>query len=218
VKMSRIVAWLDERFPFSQWYREFSSHPVPVHAQNPIYCFGGLTFLTFLIQVLTGIFLAVYYQPTSDKAYQSIQFIMGQVRFGAYVRSIHHYSANLMVVLVFLHMLRVFYTGSFKKPRELNWVAGVCLLILTLGFGFTGYLLPWDQVAYWASTVGTEIMKGTPVAGKYLMILTRGGLKVSDFTLTRFYALHVMILPAVTIVFLIAHFVMVRIQGISKEL
>lgn len=216
--MSQVAKWLDERFPYSRWYRDFSSHAVPAHAQNPIYCLGGLTFLTFVIQVLTGIILAVYYQPSPDRAYQSVQFIMGEVRFGPYVRSIHHYSANLMVILVFLHMLRVYYTGSFKKPRELNWVAGVCLLVLTLAFGFTGYLLPWDQVAFWASTVGTEIMKGTPVVGKPLMILARGGLKVSDFTLTRFYALHVMVLPAITIIFLAAHFIMVRIQGISKEL
>ncbi len=216
--MSRLSNWLDGRFPYSRMYRDFAAHPVPPHARNPIYCLGGLTFLTFGIQVITGVFLAFYYQPTPERAYGSIEFIMTQVRFGAFVRSVHHYAANLMVILVVLHMLRVFYTGSFKKPRELNWVAGSFLLLITLAFGFTGYLLPWDQVAYWASTVGTEIMRGTPLVGKLLMVLTRGGLKVTEHTLGRFFALHILVLPLVALIFLAAHFIMVRVQGIADEL
>lgn len=210
--------WLDERFGTNEKWKKFSNHPVPRHALNPIYCFGGLTFAAFLIQVVTGIFLALYYKPTPDTAYASIEFIMNEVRFGAVIRSIHHWSANLMVVLVLLHMIRVFYTGSFKKPRELNWVVGVMLFIITLGFGFTGYILPWDQVGYWASTVGTEIAGGVPFIGKYILILLRGGLKITDFTLIRFFIAHIVILPVITIILLGAHFIMIRVQGISDEL
>ncbi|AVX19794.1 cytochrome b6 [Carboxydocella sporoproducens DSM 16521] len=213
-------AWLIERFGtgWLETWKEIKEHPVPPHALNPIYCLGGLTFLSFLIQAVTGIILALYYRPTPEEAYASIQFIMEQVSFGAMIRSVHHYAANIMVLLVMLHMLRVFYTGSFKKPRELNWVVGVLLYLLTLAFGFTGYLLPWDQVAYWASVVGTEIMGGIPVIGKYLMILARGGLKVTEFTLTRFYVAHVIILPLLAILLMGLHFLMVRLQGISEEL
>ncbi len=210
--------WLNERFGTNEKWEKFSSHPVPKHALNPIYCFGGLTFLAFLIQVVTGIFLALYYKPSPETAYASIEFIMNEVRFGAIVRSIHHWSANLMVVLVLLHMIRVFYTGSFKKPRELNWVVGVMLFIITLGFGFTGYILPWDQIGYWASTVGTEIAGGVPFIGKGIMALLRGGSKITDFTLIRFFIAHVVILPVITIILLGAHFMMIRIQGISDEM
>ncbi len=210
--------WLEERFGLAQAVQEFKEHPVPKHARHPMYCFGGLTFFCFIIQVITGIILALYYRPTPDEAYASIVFIRDQVAFGAMIRTLHHWTANLMVVMVIVHMLRVFYTGSFKKPRELNWVVGVILLLLTMGFGFTGYLLPWDQVAYWGSMVGTEIMGSVPVIGKYLMIMLRGGLKVSEFTLTRFYVAHVMILPILAMMLMGAHFIMVRIQGISDEL
>lgn len=210
--------WLDVRFGTNEKWEKFSKHPVPKHALNPIYCFGGLTLVAFLIQVVTGIFLALYYKPTPDTAYASIEFIMNEVRFGAVVRSIHQWSANLMVVLVLLHMIRVFYTGSFKKPRELNWVVGVMLFLITLAFGFTGYILPWNQIGYWASTVGTEIAGGVPFIGKDIMILLRGGLKITDFTLIRFFIAHIVILPVITIILLGAHFMMIRIQGISDEL
>jgi len=210
--------WLDERLDLRKHWRELAEHPVPPHAQNPIYCLGGITFLCFVIMAITGIFLALYYQPTPEAAYRSVQFIMDEVPFGAVVRSIHHYTANLMVIFVILHMLRVFYTGSFKKPRELNWVVGVCLLMVVLGFGFTGYLLPWDQTALWATIVGTEVMAGIPLIGKPLMIMARGGLEVSGHTLTRFYVVHVMILPVTILLLMGVHFLIVRKQGISGKL
>ncbi len=210
--------WLDERFGTTEKWDKFANHQVPRHALNPIYCFGGLTFMSFLILAITGIFLATYYQPTPATAHSSVEFIMNEVRFGAVVRSIHHWTANLMIVLIIVHMIRVFYTGSFKKPRELNWVVGVLLFIVTLGFGFTGYILPWDQVGYWASTVGTEIAGGVPFVGKYVMVLLRGGLKISDHTLTRFFISHVVILPIIIVILMVFHFIMIRVQGISDEL
>lgn len=213
-----MINWLDERLQIKKHWQHFAEHPVPKHALNPIYCFGGITFLLFLVQVITGIFLALYYQPTPEHAYASVQFIMNEVRFGAIVRSVHHWSANLMVIFCILHMLRVFYTGSYKKPRELNWVVGVLLFIVVLAFGFTGYSLPWDQVAYWATAVGSEMAGGIPVVGDETMNLMRGSLNISDQTLIRFYVAHVIILPVISIILLAAHFIMVRMMGISKEL
>lgn len=197
---------------------ELASHTIPAHARNPLYFLGGFTFLALIIQVLTGTLLAFYYQPTPESAYNSVKFLMNEVRFGGMVRSLHFYGANLMIIFVVLHMLRVFYTGAFKPPRHKNWLVGVTLLILTLGFGFTGYLLPWDQMAYWATKVGTETMAGVPYFGKYLMIGARGGLKITSYTLTRFYIVHVMLLPILTIGLVLVHFLLMRVYGMSERL
>lgn len=198
--------------------KEVAAHPVPKYARKFYYCFGGLTFFTFILQVLTGILLAVYYKPTPEAAYQSIQFIMNEVTMGAVVRTIHRICSNLMVVFVILHMLRVIYTGSYKPPRQFNWVVGATLLVLTLGFCFTGYLLIWDQVGYWAAVIGTQIVGAVPFIGEPLLEIAQAGSKVTGYTLTRFYAIHVVVLPVVTIGFLVAHFIMVRKQGISGGL
>jgi quinol-cytochrome oxidoreductase complex cytochrome b subunit len=162
--------------------------------------------------------LAFYYIPTDDQAYASIQFIENQVRFGAAIRAIHHWSANGMVVMCVAHMLRVFIMGAFKSPRELNWVSGMVLLISTFGFGLTGYLLPWDQRAYWASTVATEIAGSVPQIGELILVFMRVGWNVTEATLSRFYAVHVLVLPIVIIVFMGLHFIMVRRQGIARSL
>jgi quinol-cytochrome oxidoreductase complex cytochrome b subunit len=162
--------------------------------------------------------LAFYYKPTPAEAYASIQFIENEVRFGAAIRAIHHWSANGMVVMAVAHMVRVFIHGAFKAPRELNWVSGVLLLLITLGFGLTGYLLPWDQRAYWATTVASEIMGGVPQIGDLILVFVRGGWDVTAITLSRFYAVHVLVLPVIIIILLGAHFLMVRRQGISRPL
>lgn len=198
--------------------KEVAAHPVPQYARKFYYCFGGLTFFTFVIQVLTGILLAIYYKPTPEAAYQSVKFITDEVTMGAVVRSVHRICSNLMVVLVVLHMLRVIYTGSYKPPRQFNWVVGATLLLFTLGFCFTGYLLIWDQVGYWAAVIGTQIMGSVPFVGETLLNLAQAGSKVTGYTLTRFYALHVVVLPVATIIFLAVHFIMVRKQGISGGL
>jgi hypothetical protein len=210
--------WLDERYQIVEPIQKILSKPVEMFSTRWWYCLGGITFTLFIIQGITGILLAFYYKPTPDEAYASIQFIENQVRFGASIRAIHHWSANAMVIMVVAHLLRVFITGAFKPPRELNWISGVILFIVTLAFGFTGYLLPWDQRAFWATTVGTEIAGGIPWIGDLSLIFVRGGWDVGAITLSRFYTVHILILPVIIIAFLGLHFLMVRRQGIARPL
>jgi cytochrome b6 len=215
---TRVGDWFDERFDVCIPLEAFLKKPVPKHAIRWYFCLGGITFALFVIQGITGILLSLYYKPTPEQAYESILFIMNNVRFGWLIRSIHSWSATLMIAFCVAHMLRVFITGSFKKPRELNWVAGVLLLLLTLAFGFTGYLLPWDQKALWGSTVGSEIFGVIPLVGEALLGLIRGGPDITGLTLTRFYGAHMLILPVLAFLFLAIHFVIIRRQGISGPL
>lgn len=214
----RIAAWVDERYQVSDFLKPILSKPVPDWQRRWWYCLGGLTFFLFLVQGTTGIMLAFYYKPTPAEAYASIQFIENEVLLGSAVRMIHHWSANGMIVMACAHMLRVFIMGAYKPPRELNWVSGSLLLVMTLAFGFTGYLLPWDQRAYWATTVGTEIAGSIPVIGELALVFLRGGWSITSLTLSRFFALHILILPLVTVGSMLLHFIMIRKQGIMKPL
>lgn len=214
----RITDWVDERYQLSEFLKPILSKPVPDWQRRWWYCLGGLTFFLFLVQGITGIMLAFYYKPTPAEAYASIQFIENEVLLGSAVRMIHHWSANGMIVMAVAHMLRVFIMGAYKPPRELNWVSGVTLGVMTLAFGFTGYLLPWDQRAYWATTVGTEIAGSIPVIGQLALVFLRGGWNITSLTLSRFFGLHVLILPLVTLGTMLMHFLMVRKQGIMKPL
>lgn len=215
---TRLSDWLEERFQYKAPLSKILEKPVPDWQRRWWYCLGGLTAFFFFVQGVTGIMLAFYYKPTPETAYASIQFIESEVFFGSAIRIIHHWSANGMVLMCFAHLLRVFIMGAYKKPRELNWVSGVLLFIMTLAFGFTGYLLPWDQRAYWATTVGSEIAGGIPVIGNLALIFLRVGWDISSLTLSRFYALHILILPLITVAAMLAHFIMVRRQGIMKPL
>jgi cytochrome b6 len=215
---TRVGDWFDERFDVRIPLEAFLKKPVPKHAIRWYFCLGGITFALFLIQGVTGILLSLYYRPTPEQAYDSILFIMNNVRFGWLIRSIHSWSSTLMIAFCVAHMLRVFITGSYKKPRELNWVAGVFLLLLTLAFGFTGYLLPWDQKALWGSTVGSEILGVVPLIGGWLLGLLRGGMEITGLTLTRFYGIHMLVLPVLAFIFLLIHFIIIRRQGISGPL
>ncbi len=215
---TRVGDWFDERFDVRIPLEAFLRKPVPKHAIRWYFCLGGITFALFLIQGVTGILLSLYYRPTPGEAYESILFIMNNVRFGWLIRSIHSWSSTLMIAFCVAHMLRVFITGSYKNPRELNWVAGMVLLLLTLAFGFTGYLLPWDQKALWGSTVGSEIVGIIPGIGPWLLGLLRGGMEITGLTLTRFYGIHMLVLPVLVVVFLAIHFVIIRRQGISGPL
>lgn len=212
-----VIDFLDERFEVRRVAKEFAEHRVPDHA-NWLYCFGGITFLCFMIQAVTGILLAFYYQPTTEAAYRSILFIMDEMPFGVMLRSLHAWTANLMILMVTLHMLRVFFHGAYRPPRELNWVTGVLLFFMTVTFGFSGYLLPMNQLAFWATKVGSEIAGGLPLVGHYIQAFLLGGDKISDATLSRFYAIHVIILPITLTLLLALHFFMVRKQGIADPL
>jgi quinol-cytochrome oxidoreductase complex cytochrome b subunit len=160
------------------------------------YTLGSASLFLAIMQAVTGIFLSIYYIPTPEDAYNSIEYIMNGVAFGWLIRGIHHWGATLMVVVVFIHMLRVFVTASFKYPRELTWLIGVGLLLVTLGMGFTGYLLPWDERAYWATTVGTQIAGSVPFIGDFILKALRGGTDLSALTLQRFFSAHIWMLPA----------------------
>ncbi|MDR1685324.1 MAG: cytochrome b N-terminal domain-containing protein [Desulfovibrio sp.] len=222
--MSRIYKFLDDRLNLSPLLKEIADHQVPDHA-NPlktptalIYCFGGICLFILLLQILTGVFLMLYYVPSPDNAYAGVNYIQNELAFGGLVRGIHRVGASAAVVMVFLHMMRVVLTGSYKNPRELNWIVGIVLLLTVMGFCFTGYLLPWDQKAYWATTVGVNMVESIPLVGNFLAAALRGGSEVGMLTLVRFYVVHVMFLPALLVIFLAAHFFMVRRQGISRPL
>jgi quinol-cytochrome oxidoreductase complex cytochrome b subunit len=212
-----IYGQLDDRLDIKDAVEKNLSKPVPPHV-NWTFCFGGITLFLFMVQAVTGIMLLMYYRPTVAEAYQSVVYITNNVPFGWLIRGLHHWAANGMIVMVSLHMLRVFFYGAYKPPRDFNWVTGVILLMLTLGFGFTGYLLPWNQISYWATTVGTEAPGAMPVIGEYIIILMRGGPSITQITLTRFFAIHVVILPLAIGFFLMGHFFMIRKQGISGPL
>ncbi len=187
---------------------------IPVEART--FYFGGIALFLFGIQTATGTLLALYYKPTPDAAYDSIISIMSDISFGWLIRSIHHWAANLMILFVVLHLLRVFFQAAFKYPRELTWVIGVGLLGLTMLFGFTGYLLPWDQRAYWATVVGTEIAGSIPVVGDQLLLLLRGGADVTESTLSRFFGIHVLVLPIALAAILVVHLTLVHQLGLAN--
>ncbi|MCX9084339.1 MAG: cytochrome b N-terminal domain-containing protein [Candidatus Methanoperedens sp.] len=217
--LDNINEWIYSRFKIKDLLTSIVKHPAPDYAvTNPLYCLGGTAFLCFLILVGTGIFLAMYYKPTPLEAYKSVEHIMTVVPMGSLIRSIHHWAANMMIAAVMLHMMRIYFMGAYKKPRELNWVVGVTLLLITTTFGFSGYLLPWDQLAFWATKIGTGIAGSIPIMGQYISLLLVGGTDIGAETMTRFFAIHVMVLPLTTAILLVLHFAMVRIQGISGRL
>jgi quinol-cytochrome oxidoreductase complex cytochrome b subunit len=210
---NRLFDWFDERIGLRQITRGLLHVTIPRSAHT--YYLGGITMFFFGVQVISGILLALYYQPTPERAYDSVLYIMNQLNFGWLIRSMHAWSANLMIVFCVLHLLRVVIQGAYKPPRELTWMAGMGLLFLTLGFGFTGYLLPWDQRAFWATTVGTEIPGAVPFVGEFFRDFLRGGTDVSAFTLTRFFGVHVLVLPAALLALLLLHVTIIHRQGLA---
>jgi len=177
------------------------------------YCLGGLSFFLFLGLTVTGVLLMFYYVPSVDRAYQDVAALETNVRFGMLIRNLHRWMAHGMIITVFLHMMRVFYTGAYKPPREFNWVVGVILLVLTLLLSFTGYLLPWDQLALWAITVGTNMVGSAPVLGGQTRYVLIGGFEVGPNALIRFYTLHVIGLPLLAAIFMSVHFWRIRRDG-----
>jgi quinol-cytochrome oxidoreductase complex cytochrome b subunit len=209
----KIYEWLDERVGFNDLYKGILDRPEP--RGNWWNTLGSATLFLFILQGVTGIFLTAYYTPSPDHAYDSILYIMNGLAFGWLIRGIHHWGATLMVVLVFIHMLRVFITASFKYPRELTWLIGVGLFLLTLGMGFTGYLLPWDEKSYWATTVGTQIAGTVPLIGGFILKALRGGTDLSALTLERFFSAHIWMLPGSLAALIGAHLFLVIRHGES---
>lgn len=208
-----VIDWLDERVGL-RGLIEASLHVVIPRSAHTFYL-GGITLFLFMSQAVTGILLSLYYQPTPDSAYNSILYIMNQVTFGWLIRSVHAWGANLMIIFCVLHMLRVVIQGAYKKPREVTWMVGMLLLFVTLGFGFTGYLLPWDQRAFWATTVGTEIASAVPLIGDSIQAFLRAGSDVSALTLSRFLGVHMLILPATLAALLGVHLLIIHQQGLA---
>jgi cytochrome b6 len=213
--MSRILDWVDERLDLSGVRHFIADKGVPIHAQEIWYYLGGLTLFLFMVQVGTGILLLLYYRPSAAEAYESVQFIVTQVEFGWLIHNIHSWSANLMVAAAFAHMFSAFFLKAYRRPRELTWVSGALLLFLTLAFGFSGYLLPWNELAFFATRVGTGMAGAVPVVGAPLLRFMRGGDDVTGATLSRFYALHVAILPLIATSLLALHLLFVQRQGMS---
>jgi quinol-cytochrome oxidoreductase complex cytochrome b subunit len=208
-----VVDWLDERVGLRSLIAASLHVVIPRSAHT--YYLGGITLFLFMSQAITGILLSLYYQPTPDSAYNSILYIMNQVNFGWLIRSVHAWGANLMIIFCILHLLRVVIQGAYKRPREITWMVGMGLLFVTLGFGFTGYLLPWDQRAFWATTVGTEIASAVPMIGGAVRDFLRAGADVSALTLSRFLGVHMLILPATLAAFLGVHLLIIHQQGLA---
>jgi quinol-cytochrome oxidoreductase complex cytochrome b subunit len=210
----KMFTWIDERLGLSTIYNVVLDRNVP--KVNWWYTLGSASLFLFALQAVTGIFLTVYYVPSPDHAYDSVQYIMNEVSFGWLIRGVHHWGATLMVIFVFIHMLRTFYFAAYKYPREITWLTGVFLLLATLGMGFTGYLLPWNQRAYWATTVGTEIPGTAPFIGDFIIRILRGGTDLSAVTLARFFSVHIWFLPAIIVLLISVHMYLVIRIGISS--
>ena len=213
MKRDAIQSWLDERLSISTLARTARKKEVPLHRHSIWYYFGGMTLFLFVVQVVTGILLLLYYRPSAENAFESVQFIMTEVKFGWLIRSIHSWSANLMILTLFIHMFSVFFMRAYNRPREITWLTGVMLLFISVGFGFSGYLLPWNEVSFFATKVGTDIAGVVPLVGKTLLRFLRGGDEVTGATLTRFYGFHVAVLPAMATVFIGIHVLLVQLHG-----
>ncbi len=214
-RLGKLRGWIEERLPISKALEFASKKTVPMHRYSVIYYLGGMTLFFLGVQLVTGILLMLYYRPSAAEAFESVEFIMTVVPFGWLIRSLHSWSANLMVFFAFLHLVTVYFAKGYRKPREITWITGCALLFLALAFGFSGYLLPWNKLAFFATKVGTDIAGAVPVVGEWTLRFLRGGDRVTGGTLSRFYGWHVAILPAFLTVLLAVHLVLVQIQGMS---
>jgi len=210
--------WLEERLGWRAGQELIEHKDVPRHRHTVWYYFGGMTLFLFGVQVCTGILLLLYYRPSAETAFESVQFIMTEVQFGWLIRSVHSWSANLMIGAAFVHMFSTMFLRAFRRPREITWISGVLLFFLSLAFGFSGYLLPWNKLAYFATKVGTDIAGVVPLIGPFLLRFLRGGDEVTGATLTRFFGFHVAILPAAATVLVSLHLYLVQKHGMSTPL
>ncbi|MCP4568789.1 MAG: cytochrome bc complex cytochrome b subunit [FCB group bacterium] len=215
--MKNIKTGLAELFPFNwELLRHAGAEPVPFHLKKWWFCLGGTVLYLFIVQVITGIALTFYYVPSPDQAYASVAAITNEIRFGWFFRSLHKWSANFMIIALFLHLLRVFFTGAYRQPRQLNWLVGMMLLGVTLTFGFTGYSLVYEQLSFWGATVACNLADAVPLIGPTIGDLLRGGSEIGENTLTRFYILHIGVLPMVVFVLISLHILLIRLQGVTE--
>ena len=211
------TAWIKERFPVSlESLKDLTNEPVPNHLKRWWFALGGTPGYLFVIQIITGILLAMYYEATPSRAYESVRYITEEVSYGWYFRSLHKWAATLMIASVVLHQMRVYFTGAYRKPRELNWMVGMGLLLTTLTIGFTGYSLVFEQLSYWGMTVGGNIADNVPLVGGLMKKILLGGDVYNEHTLSRVFILHAAILPATLIGLLILHIAMIRLHGVTE--
>jgi len=215
--MGKIISLIDKRFNLSTSHKSFLQRDLPGR-MSYLYCLGGVAFTLVIMLVLTGMMLSLYYVPSENEAFHSVVRITQEVKLGGLIRAMHKWSANLLILFILLHMLRVVVHKAYRPPRELNWIAGFMTLLIALSSGFTGYLLPWNQKAYWATVVGTNMASTIPFFGRHILLLVRGGPEISGVTLVRFYGLHVLWFPMAMGLLLWVHFHMIKRQGISGGL
>jgi len=211
----KLRAWAVDRLGWDDLVHLAAKKEIPIHRYTVFYYLGGMALFLFMVQVATGILLLLYYRPSASEAFESVQYVMADVPFGWLIRSIHSWGANLFVGVVVLHLISVFFLKAYRAPREMTWITGAVLLFLTMGFGFSGYLLPWNTLSYFATKVGTDVPAQVPGIGHLLSRILRGGSDVTGATLSRFYGIHVAILPAITTIFLGLHLVLVQRHGMS---
>jgi cytochrome b6 len=217
-RLRKLYAWIDERVQLEDLVQFLGKKYVPVHRHSIWYYFGGVALFLFIIQVVTGILLLLYYKSGEELAFESIQFIMSKVAFGWLIRSIHSWAANLFILAAMVHMFSVYFEKSYRKPREVTWLTGMLMFFLALGFGFSGYLLPWNELAYFATKVGTDIAGVVPIIGKPIMMFLRSGDEVTGATLSRFFGFHVAVFPGIFTILLGIHLILVQRQGMSDPM
>lgn len=215
---SKVWQWFEERLRISEIARYLSHKTVPRHRYTAWYYFGGVALFLFGVQVFTGILLLMYYTPTPEAAYESVRFLVGEVPFGWLIRNTHSWAGNLFVLACFCHMFSAYFMRAYRKPRELTWLTGFLLLGLALGFGFSGYLLPWNELAFFATRVGTTIVSTVPLLGGYIGETLKGGEMVTGLTLSRFFGIHVALLPLIAVLVLLLHLALIQRQGMSEPI
>jgi quinol-cytochrome oxidoreductase complex cytochrome b subunit len=215
--VSRVAAWFRERLPVSgEQLRELTNEPVPNHLKLWWFCLGGTPAYLFVVQIATGILLAFYYQPSAQTAYESVRYLTEEAAFGWFLRGIHKWGATLMVAAVVLHQVRVYFTGAYRKPREINWIVGMFLLVCTLLTGFTGYSLVYEQLSYWGATVAANLTDAVPVVGGFLKRMLLAGEEYNPRTPPRFFVLHAAVLPGTMVLVLALHIAIIRLQGVTE--
>jgi quinol-cytochrome oxidoreductase complex cytochrome b subunit len=215
--MAFLAEWIRERLPVDgDKLRSLTNEPVPNHMKRWWFALGGTPAYLFIVQIVTGILLAFYYEPSSKTAYESVRYITDEAAYGWYLRSIHKWGATLMIASVILHQTRIFFTGAYRKPRDINWMVGMTILLCTLVIGFTGYSLVFEQLSFWGATVGANIADNVPVLGPLMKRVMLGGDVYNDRTLSRFFMLHAAVLPVLLMILIAIHIAIIRIQGVTE--